>query len=246
MGTGPLCPEARGLHSLASLEPLASLGPGAVCRPAWPQSLPASSAKDRPTVRAKDSLAWPSGAGFQDSGILNQLLWQVWPAQLSRGTGRPESCQPAAGGCGAAGLAPRPGSKANRGRTGLGEAAGPRTHRVHCCPTRAETAAWLLWALRTARVVGWPETPGSQSRVGNPHCPSLQAETRAPALRLSLGRRALRRWAASGAFVSCSHLPVAAASFVRRDSEAEVCRGIREPCVALCSGPRRVQAQRGT
>ena len=104
MGTGPLYPEAWGLHSLASLDPLASPGPGAVCWPAWPQSLPASSAKDRPVVRAKDSLAWPSGAGFQDSGILNQLLWQVWPAQLSRGTGRPESCQPAAGGCGAARL----------------------------------------------------------------------------------------------------------------------------------------------
>lgn len=137
MGTGPLYPEAWGLHSLASLDPLASPGPGAVCWPAWPQSLPASSAKDRPVVRAKDSLAWPSGAGFQDSGILNQLLWQVWPAQLSRGTGRPESCQPAAGGCGAARLASCPGSKANRGRMGLGVAGGPHSPQGSLPPHRS-------------------------------------------------------------------------------------------------------------
>ena len=170
MGTGPLCPEAQGLHSLPSLDPLASPGPGAVCRPAWPQSLPASSAKDRPTVRAKDSLAWPSGAGFQDSGILNQLLWQVWPAQLSRGTGRPESCQPAAGGCGAARLAPRPGSKANRGRTGV--AGGPHSPQGSLLPHQSRDRNQLLWALQTAGAVSWPETPGSQSRVGNLHRPS--------------------------------------------------------------------------
>lgn len=88
----PAPPWVWGLHSLARLKLLASQGTD--CLPAWSQALTASSEKDRTTVRAKGSLAWQSGAGLQDLGILNQLLWQVWPAWLS-GVHRPPGGSPA-------------------------------------------------------------------------------------------------------------------------------------------------------
>lgn len=125
------------------------------CPPAWPQPPTANSAKDRPTVRTKDSLAWASGASLQNLGILNQLLWQVWPGWLSEvhpPPGRsPTSCWRVWGGC--AGHWPR-----QQGRQRLEGAGGCRRARhptwVTTAPARAEWATQILQPLRQARAVG--------------------------------------------------------------------------------------------
>lgn len=98
---------------------LVSPGWGAVRLPTWPQSPTAGSAKDRQTLRAKDTLAWPvrgHGAACQDLGISSQLLRQVWPSQASPTAGR--VAHQLLEGVGQPGW-PLAGSKASRGWVGL-------------------------------------------------------------------------------------------------------------------------------
>lgn len=140
-----------GLHSLACRRPPGipwSSPPGC-----FATILISSSVKDRPTVRAKGSLAWQNKAGLQDLGILNQLLWQVWPAWLSRvhppPGGSPASCWRVWDSW--VGHSPR--QQSQRGWTGLGAAGWPHTPRGSH-PSETEPATPLSQALWQARAFG--------------------------------------------------------------------------------------------